>query len=250
MTFSRNEILDIMRNERYPLSSKYDPDWILQNAAGSHCLWLQESLAQEMNVMPGMRVLDLGCGKAISSIFLSKEFGVKVWATDLWYGPTDNWKRISEAGVEDMVFPIRADAKELPFPDGYFDILMSVNSLFFYVTDGQFLREKILRHVKPGGEIGVIVPGFYREYTDGIPEDLKPYWLDELNKWHTLDWWVDCFTASEAVDILIADTLPDNEGNTIYKKSAMIVNAHEEPFNAIAGDNITFIRIIAKRKEG
>lgn len=102
---------------------------------------------------------------------------------------------------------------------------ISVNSLLFYVTDGEFLREKILRHVKPGGEIGVIVPGFYREYTDGIPEDLKPHWSDQLDKWHTLD----CM---------------------IYKKSAMIVNAYEEPFNVIAGDNITFIRIIAKRKEG
>ena len=33
---------------------------------------------------PGMRVLDLGCGKGLSSIFLAKEFGVQVWAADLW----------------------------------------------------------------------------------------------------------------------------------------------------------------------
>ncbi|NLO39588.1 MAG: methyltransferase domain-containing protein [Ruminiclostridium sp.] len=248
MTYSRNEILDIMKNERYPLSSKYDPDWILQNAMGSHSLWLQESLTQEMNLKPGMRALDLGCGKAISSIFLAKEFGLKVCATDLWINSAENWERISESGMEDMIFPIHADAHELPFADGYFDVLMSVNSLFFYVADGEFLREKILRYVKPGGEIGIIVPGFYQEYTDGIPEDLKPHWSDQLDKWYTLDWWVNCFTASETVDILIADTLPDNEGNMIYKKSAMIFNAHEEPFNVIAGDNITFIRIIAKRK--
>lgn len=248
MTYSRNEILDIMKNERYPLSSKYDPDWILQNAMGSHNLWLQESLAQEMNLKPGMRALDLGCGKAISSIFLAKEFGLKVCATDLWIDSAENWGRISESGMEDIIFPIHADAHELPFADGYFDVLMSVNSLFFYVTDGEFLREKILRYVKPGGEIGIIVPGFYQEYTDGIPEDLKPHWSDQLDKWHTLDWWVNCFTASETVDILIADTLPDNEGNMIYRKSAMIFNAHEEPFNVIAGDNITFIRIIARRK--
>ncbi len=249
MTFSREEILEMMRNERYPLSSKYDPDWILQNAMGSHCLWLQEALTQAMNLKPGLRVLDLGCGKAISSIFLAKEFGVQVWATDLWNSPSDNLQRIRNMDLEDKVFPIHADAQDLPFAEGFFDALISVNSLFFYVADGDFLREKILKYVKPGGEIGIIVPGFYREYTDGVPDALKPYWLEELNKWHTLDWWTECFTASGVVDILIADTLPDNEGNTIYKKSCMMINAHEEPFNVIAGDNITFIRIIAKRKE-
>ena len=64
-----------------------------------------------------------------------------------------------------------------------------------------------------------------------------------------MDWWVDCFESSGMVDVLVADTLPDNEGSMIYRKSAMMVNAHEEPFNVIAGDNITFIRIIARRKE-
>lgn len=250
MTYARDEVLDMMKNEKYPRSSRYDPDWILQNMMGSHSLWLQESLARDMNLKPGMRVLDLGCGKALSSIFLAKEFGLRVWATDLWIGATDNWKRICEMGMEDFVCPIHADAQALPFAEDFFDVLMSVNSLFFYVTDGDFLREKILKHVKPGGEIGVIIPGFHQAYTHGVPEELKPYWLDELNKWHTLQWWIDCFEASGIVDLLVADTLPDNEGSMIYRKSSMMVGAHEEPFNVIARDNITFIRLIARRKEG
>ena len=31
-----------------------------------------------------MKILDLGCGKGLTSIFLAKEFGVQVYATDLW----------------------------------------------------------------------------------------------------------------------------------------------------------------------
>ncbi len=248
MMYTSAEIMDIMKNERYPLSMKYDSNWILENAMGSHNLWLQESLVNEMSLSPGKRLLDLGCGKAISSIFLAKEFGVNVWATDLWISATENQERICEAGVDDLVYPIHADAVDLPFAFDYFDVLISVNSLLFYVTDGIFLREKILRFVKPGGEIGVIIPGFRNAYTNGIPEELKPHWSEQLDLWHTLDWWVDCFTEAGIVDILVADTLPDNEGNDIYQKSAMMFNAHEDPFNVIAGDNITFIRIIARRK--
>ena len=30
------------------------------------------------------RVLDLGCGKGLTSLILAKETGAKVWANDLW----------------------------------------------------------------------------------------------------------------------------------------------------------------------
>jgi cyclopropane fatty-acyl-phospholipid synthase-like methyltransferase len=55
-----------------------------------------------------MRVLDLGCGRAASSIFLRREFGVQVWATDLWFSVSEKIQRIRDAGVEDGVFPIHA----------------------------------------------------------------------------------------------------------------------------------------------
>ena len=247
MQLSREEILGLMNNERYPLSNKYDPDWIIGNWIGSHCLWLQEALAQDMNLSPKQRVLDLGCGKAIHSIFLAKEYGVNVWATDLRITATDNWKRICDTGAGDMVFPIRADANDLPFADNFFDAMVSINALFFFTPDGQFLKEHIFRHVKPGGVIGVVVPGFFKKYLP-IPAELKPHWHPDFDKWYTLEWWIDAFIKSDSVDIMIADTFPNHEGNMIYRKSARIVNAHEDPFNALAIDNITFIRLIAKRK--
>jgi ubiquinone/menaquinone biosynthesis C-methylase UbiE len=58
---------------RFPRSSRYDPQWIVDNLMGPHVLWLAEYLAEALPLKPGMRVLDLGCGKAISSIFLAKE---------------------------------------------------------------------------------------------------------------------------------------------------------------------------------
>ena len=67
-----------------------------------------------MDLRPGMRVLDLGCGRAISSIFLAREFSVQVWATDLWINATENLLRIRDAGLNHQVFPLHSDARRFP----------------------------------------------------------------------------------------------------------------------------------------
>lgn len=58
-----------------------------------------------------MRVLDLGCGRAASSVFLRRELGVEVWAAGLWNDPTANLGRIREAGVDGGVHPLKLDAR-------------------------------------------------------------------------------------------------------------------------------------------
>ncbi len=249
MEYMQDAVLEWMRNDRYPRSSGYDPAWIIGNAMGSHCLWLQESLSQVMALAPDMRVLDMGCGKAISSIFLAKEFGVRVWAADLWNDPTDNWQRVEAAGAGDHVFPIRADAADMPFPSGFFDAMVSVNSLFFNVDGPEFLRDRLVRLVKPGGTIGVIVPGFHRAYEEGVPEALRPYWSEQLDKWHTLDWWRRCFVQTGDVELELADTLPDGDGTKLFHDYARITGVDQEPFHVLAGENITFMRLVATRRQ-
>src|SRR6266511_4139710 len=86
--------------DRYPRSSAYDVDWMMDNMMGPNAVWLMESVADRLHLQPGMRLLDMGCGKAISSIFLAREYGVQVWATDLWISAAENLERIRHAGVE------------------------------------------------------------------------------------------------------------------------------------------------------
>lgn len=80
---THEEKMNLLIDGKYPLSAKYDPEWIFENKMGCQCLWLAESLSQIMILKPGMRVLDMGCGNALTSIFLAKEFGVTVFANDL-----------------------------------------------------------------------------------------------------------------------------------------------------------------------
>ena len=126
---------DRLRPPEFPRSAKYDPDWVLDNMMGPNALWLTEALAGCMDLSPAMRVLDMGCGTGLSSIFLAKEYGVQVWATDLWIDATDNLERIRAAGVEDRVFPIHAEAHALPFADGFFDAMVSVDAYHYFGTD-------------------------------------------------------------------------------------------------------------------
>src|SRR4051794_6536142 len=106
---------DRLRSERFPRSSRYHPDWVTKNGMGSHPLWIYEWLSEALDLREGMRVLDLGCGRATSSIFLAREYGVQVWATDLWIAATENLLRIQDAGSEGRVFPLHADARSLPY---------------------------------------------------------------------------------------------------------------------------------------
>jgi len=86
--------------ERFPRSSKYHPDWVIAGASsGANALWLTEWLAEALDLRSGMRVLDLGCGLAMSSIFMRREFDVQVWATDLWFSAANNLQRIRDARV-------------------------------------------------------------------------------------------------------------------------------------------------------
>src|SRR6476659_7761336 len=69
---------DRLLSEKFPRASQYHPEWVLANASGgANSLWLTEWLAPALDLRPDMRVLDLGCGRASSSIFLRRESGAQ-----------------------------------------------------------------------------------------------------------------------------------------------------------------------------
>jgi ubiquinone/menaquinone biosynthesis C-methylase UbiE len=177
-------------SDRFPRASAYNPDWVLASVSGgANPLWLTEWLCEALELRPGMRVLDLGCGRAMSSIFLRREFGVQVWATDLWFNVSENLQRIRDAGVEDGVFPIHANARELPFAAEFFDAIVSIDSFFYYGTDDMYLND-FARFVKPGGTIGIAQAGLTNEMDGPIPAHLRAWWAqDQPWCFHSAAWW-------------------------------------------------------------
>ena len=237
-----------MNNPLYPLSSKYDSHWIIDNHMGSHCLWLTEALIKNIDLKPGMRILDLGCGKALSSIFLAKEFHVEVCAFDLNIDPQDNWLRAKEANVQELVFPIRGNALEMPFADEFFDAVISINSIWSFGTNEDFLDAQLARIVKPGGKICAAVPGMKTELTEA-PEYLKPYWHSDFNSYHSPVWWRNLWEKAKSVQVDAVDTFSDDAGVKIWRDFIWVLDPDEcQCMDVDDGRNLTFLRMLATKK--
>ncbi len=191
----------------YPRSAAYDPQWQVDTMMGPNVLWLTESLTNRMHLAPGMRVLDLGCGMATSSVFLAKEFGVQVFATDLWIDATSNLTRIREHGVEDRVFPIHAEAHALPYADGFFDAIVSIDAYQYFGTSDTYTATT-MRLLKHGGELGLVVPGMVEEL-DEIPEHLAPYWEPDFWSFHSAAWWRSHLERTGPFDVDHAGDIPN-----------------------------------------
>ncbi|HTG43410.1 MAG TPA: methyltransferase domain-containing protein, partial [Verrucomicrobiae bacterium] len=196
-------------SERFPRSSAYNPEWIMAGVSGSaNSLRITEWLAEKLELRSGMRVLDLGCGRAASSIFLNREFGVQVWGTDLWFDASENLRRIRDAGAESGVFPIHADARSLPFAKEFFDAVVSIDSFVYYGTDDHYLNY-LARFVKAGGAIGIAGAGLMQEIEGEVPEHLRSWWEPGIWSLHSAAWWRRHWGKTGIVNVEIADDLPD-----------------------------------------
>jgi len=195
--------------KEYPRTKKYDSKWIEENWMGPHPLWLVEELCEHLNFRPGMKVLDMGCGKGITSVFLAKEYGVTVFANDLWISATDNLKRFEEAGVADRVFPINAEAHALPYAEEFFDAAISVDSYHYYGTDELYFPEVYSKLVKQGGQFGIICPGLVREFENGYPPNLKEHWPSDFFTFHSKGWWKRHWEKSGIVEVTTCYNVPD-----------------------------------------
>jgi len=239
-------------SKEFPRSTKYHPDWVLANiSGGANSLWLTEWLAAALDLKPGMRVLDLGCGRACSSIFLRREFGVQVWATDLWTPASTNLQCIRDADVEDGVFPLHADARALPFAGEFFDAIICVDAFYYFGTDDLYLNY-LAHFVKPGGQIGVAGAGLVREIEGDVPEHLKEWWTQDLWCLHSAAWLRRHWERTGIVDISVADTMPHGWQVWLdWHRAACPDNATEiKAIEADRGQNIGYIRVVGRRQGG
>lgn len=237
-----------LAHERFPRSAKYHPDWMLSGQSGASALWLTEWLCEAMGLKPGMRVLDLGCGRALSSVFLHREFGVQAWATDLWFNASDNLRRVRDAGAEGGVFPIHADARSLPFATDFFDAIVSIDAYMYFGTDDQYLGN-LARFVKPGGRIGIALAGLIHEL-DAVPEHLREWWSHDYWCLHSAPWWRRHWGRTGIVDVEVADALLDGWRYWLdWHRAIAPENVTEiKALEADQGRTLGYVRAVGRRR--
>jgi cyclopropane fatty-acyl-phospholipid synthase-like methyltransferase len=218
-------------------------------SGGANALWLTEWLAEAIDLRPEMRVLDLGCGLAASSVFLRREFGVQVWATDLWFSVEDNAQRVRDAGVDDGVVPVHADARSLPFTKDFFDVIVSIDSFPYYGTDDLYLNY-LARFLKPDGVIGIAGAGVMQELDTVVPDHLRAWWEPGLCCLHSAAWWRNHWERTGIVQVDVADTLA--EGWQFWRDWQLVV----APDNAVEitaveedrGRYLGYVRVVGRRR--
>ncbi len=175
----------------------FESKFLEENMMGPNCVKLLEDMTPHMALKPGMRVLDLGCGRGLTSLFLAREFGVTVYATDLWIPATENWERIRALGLEDRVIPIHADAHALPYAEDYFDAAVCVDAYLYFGTEEGYMDRCLAPLVKPGGDIAIAVPGVKTDLTALPPEMAGSVRAEDFMTFRSGRWWTERLAPSK-----------------------------------------------------
>ncbi|WP_328223425.1 SAM-dependent methyltransferase [Streptomyces sp. NBC_00310] len=248
------------RPDRYPRASAYDSAWLLDLDMGPNPLWLLEDLVGDLELRPGMRVLDLGSGKGATSVFLAREFGVEVVAADWWIPAEEAAAVFEEARVGDRVTAVRAEAHTLPFEEGSFDAVVSVDAFEYFGTADSYLPY-LVRFLRPGGQLGVATPALTREVRDlgFIPAHIKDVVGWEAIAWHTAEWWRFQWAVTELVDVTSARLQEDGWRDWLLwaragverrpSPSGGVDQAVVEMLEADEGEYLTFALVTARKSE-
>ena len=166
----RNTRRNSRRNirEHYDLSNDFYALWLDESMTYSSAFFQGEEslqsaqenkynrLCRKLDLRPGMRVLEIGCGWGGFSIYAARNFGVRVTAVTIsdaqWQKATE---RVAAAGLQERIDVRLADYREL---EGQYDAIVSIEML--EAVGHEFLRgyfDQCHRLLKKEGRLGLQV---------------------------------------------------------------------------------------------
>lgn len=152
-------------------------------------------------------LLDAGTGTArIPIIMVQRRSTLRIWAIDL----SENMlkvgqKNVESAGVDQFVKLRKLDAKELPYPDDYFEMVVS-NSIVHHLSDPLPFLKEVNRVTKPNG--GVFLRDLIRPPSEQILEELAEKYAGDCTEYQK-KLYCDSLRASftlEEVEVVIEDS--------------------------------------------
>lgn len=114
---------------------------------------VSERLADSLRLLPDERVLDVACGSGNCALAGARRTWGNVVGADFVPALLERGRERAAAERLGVEF-VEADAQDLPFGDGEFDVTASVFGVMF-APDHQRAADELLRVTKSGGRIGV-----------------------------------------------------------------------------------------------
>ena len=237
---------------KYPKSERYQTPELLTKIMGPNPVKLEEELLMDHRIPSGAVVCDLGSGQGLTSVFLAKEYGFKVYAADLWSDPEENRKFFDEMGLDrEQIIPVKADATDLPFEKDFFDGVVSTDSHNYFGRDKQYLDEKLLPFVKSGGYLYITVPGMKKDCHENLPQELLLSWTPEqLDYIHDVAYWMDIVSACQNAEVIAVKEMESNE--EVWRDWLLQENEYaigdRKTMEAGGGKYLNFIAIVLRKK--
>ncbi|MFB7723157.1 class I SAM-dependent methyltransferase [Nocardia sp. NPDC056100] len=112
-----------------------------------------DRICQRLELQPGMRVLDIGCGWGALGVHAAKHYGVEVVGVTLARNQVAHARQLAEqSGVGDRAEFRLCDFRDVT--DGPFDAVSSIEMTFHLDTRGRIQHARALHDlVRPGGRI-------------------------------------------------------------------------------------------------
>jgi arsenite methyltransferase len=139
---------------------------------GKFRLW--DGLLDQLALNGDEQVLDLGCGRgavllaAAHRVPRGRAYGVDLWRSVDQSGNDESVTRSNAAaeGLSDRVETHTADMRDLPFPDGSFDLVVSSLAIHNLPTDGDrdAVLDEAIRVLRPGGRMVIADIRYVRRY--------------------------------------------------------------------------------------
>lgn len=237
---------------KYILSKKYETPELMEKIMGPNPIKLEEELMLGHKIPDGSVVCDLGSGQGLTSVFLAKEYGFKVYAADLWSDPEENKKFFEGMGLtEELIVPVKADAEDLPFEKDFFDAVVTTDSYNYFGRDPKYLDDKLLPFVKNGGYIYISIPGMKKDCHDDLPKELLLFWTPEqLDYMHDVAYWratVEQCVGAELIEIGEMESNDEVWADWLKQENEYAVGDRKS-MEAGGGKYLNFIKIVLRKK--
>lgn len=237
---------------KYILSKKYETPELMEKIMGPNPIKLEEELMLGNKIPDGSVVCDLGSGRGLTSVFLAKEYGFKVYAVDLWSDPEENKKFFESMGLtEEQIIPVKADAENLPFEKDFFDAVVTTDSYNYFGRNSGYLDEKLLPFVKSGGYIYISIPGMKKDCHDDLPKELLLSWTPEqLDYMHDAAYWkamVEQCVGAELIEIGEMESNDEVWADWLKQDNEYAVGDRKS-MEAGGGKYLNFIKIVLRKK--